>query len=139
MKLKAAISDNLSEELVKKLNGIRQQILVQVLVPHLKVPEDWGPTQFFVQNCDVCDAKTHGMFVHVTLSGVSLTDDRADNDFSRARDEIEGIYGEVIAEHLPKGETCEITVIIMLDKPLRNGDSIVEEDEPANIEGTLEE
>src|SRR3989344_6270515 len=46
MKLKAVLFDNPPSALVAALEKIRPDVMGEVLVPHLKVPQDFGPESF---------------------------------------------------------------------------------------------
>lgn len=136
MKLKAAVS-GLHPVLVEKLNKLRQRVLGSILVPYLKVSPTFSSAEFYVQKCDFADDETHTPFCEVRLSGVSVNDERAPNDFRRARRALADVYRDLIATHSKIGTRTDHTTTIMLDAPL-HGSTLVE-DLPETIEGTLTE
>lgn len=138
MKIKAVVPDNLPESLKAALNGIRPILMTRVIGPHLH-RESFGPAEFYVQLCDEVDGRTHAPMCEVRLTGVSLTDDRCKTDFYKARAEIEKIYAETLAEHLPLNVELQLMVSIMLDKPLSSGGSTLVEGEQSTtiVRGTM--
>ena len=113
MKLKAVIPDNFPKELKDELNALRRTVLSRVIGPHLHRPS-FGPAEFYVQFCDEVDGATHGPMCEVRLSGVSVTADRAPEDFFNARIELEKIYKELLLKYL-SGIKVQLMVCIMLD------------------------
>lgn len=123
MKLKAVVNKNCPPELIENLDNLHALVLKMVLQEHLKV-KNFGPAEFYVQKCDF--AQSEKSFCEVRLSGASMTDDRAPNDFRRSRDALERIYQGRIEKYLPKGKEMQLFVMIMLDTPLPNGSTLVE-------------
>lgn len=115
MKLKPAVSKDAPPDLVRALNGVRQQVLDEVIGPHLHRPE-FGPAEFYVQVCDIGDPSA-GLFCEVRLSGVSRTDDRTEEDFAAALDALANIYRRHIGMHLNAGQRMQLMVTIMVDTP----------------------
>jgi len=123
MKCKAAVS-GLKQECVYALNRLRPRILCDVVGPILKRPTI-SCAEFYVQECDVADCDTHKPFCEVRLSGVSITDDRAVQDFHDALEKLEQIYEETLREHLMAGQVVQLFVVMMLDAPPKPGMSTI--------------
>lgn len=138
MKLKATISRRVmeSEGLIIALETIRSRVLNEVLKPCLKTG-DFGPAEFFVQECDFANRATHEPFCEARLTGVSINDDRAPNDFRRAVKKLFSIYKDVIEKLTKKGIKTQLYVSLMLDAPLPNTDSSIVEVGPEWVEGML--
>ena len=124
MKLKAVISRGCSSTLRDAIEGMRQEVMDEVIGPHLKRPK-FGPAEFYIQECDL--AVSEQGFCEVRLSGVSLSKDRSEQDFDNARQALEDLYQRKIRSHLLAGHTYQLMVSIMLDGPRRcDGSSLVE-------------
>ena len=127
MKLKAVVYSNCSVRLLEALQSreFRTRVLKDVLVPHLHVPDDFGPAEFYVQHCDL----THsGPMCEARLTGVSVTENRSTTDFENARTALEDVYKDCIEKFLlPHGEECQLLVSIMLDQiPFNRKSSLIE-------------
>ncbi|MEK7645243.1 MAG: hypothetical protein AAB391_02925 [Patescibacteria group bacterium] len=130
MKLKATAHAGLPESLLNALNEIRPKVVRGVLAPHLKVSLKIGPAEFFVQQSDLADAATHEFFVHVGLSGVSLNNERSNNDFTRALEALVALYKHEIVTCKDLAGTeklVQLFVVIYLDgKHPVTGSSLIE-------------
>ena len=115
MKLKAVLHKGCLPALTEAIHSLefRDRVLREVLVPHLHVPSDWGPTQFYIQETDF--AVGGKPMCVVNLSAVSLTESRSTQDFRDAAAALERVYGENIATHLEGDEVVELFVVIALD------------------------
>ncbi len=133
MKLKAVLHKGCLPALVDTIHSpeFRDRILREVLVPHLHVPADWGPTQFYIQETDY--AVGGKPMCVVNLSAVSLTESRSTQDFRDAAAALERVYGENIATHLEEGEVVELFVVIALDGVPFNMKSTLVESAPVLI------
>jgi hypothetical protein len=129
MKLKAVVHrgtkdgfiPDCPEELVKALNDLHTCVSERVLLKHLHAV-GFGPAEFYVQECDFAAVGVSKFgFCEVRLTGVSVNDNRAPNDFVRARNELEAIYAELIKRYLPRGQKMQLFVSIMLDASIRFG------------------
>lgn len=97
-----------------------------VKVPHLRVPlagslREYGPGEDFTQDSDrTVPSKRHkGVIgVDVTLSGISKTSRRADDDFWNALDEMQELYADVIRRNLLVGMKAQLYVRMAVDKPI---------------------
>ncbi len=130
MKLKATYA-GLPQGVVDQFNRIRPLALKSVLIPHLKVLDTISPAGFFVQKSDVADDSTHQPFVHVGLSGVSLNNERAANDFLKACSALTELYQGILQGCIDlKGKTVTLFVVLYLDgKHPSTGSSLVESGE----------
>jgi hypothetical protein len=113
MKLKAACC-GLSEDAIRTLDTIRPLVLARVVGPHLKRPR-LTCAGFYVQQCDFADDTTHTPFCEVRLTGVSLADDRSYSDFVNAHRELVNIYTETLRGTVPRGQSVELFVVMMID------------------------
>lgn len=132
MKLKAVVSSNFPASFISALNRIRGIVMERVIGPILNRP-DFGSAEFYVQKCDEVDGETHSPMCEVRLTGVSITTDRCQDDFFKARAELEKIYAEIIETHFGSGMEIQLMVSIMLDQPLKNGSTLIEGTIPAII------
>ncbi len=130
MKMKATAHAGLPQSLLDALNKIRPKAVRGVLVPHLKVSLDIGSAEFFVQQSDLADADTHDLFVHVGLSGVSLNNERSNNDFTRALEALVTLYKHEIVtckDLVGTKKPVQLFVVIYLDgKHPVTGSSLIE-------------
>ncbi len=125
MKLKAVLFDDTPLVLVAALERIRPDVMGEVLVPHLKVPTDFGPAEFYVQRSDMVfkdetTAKKDWM-CEVRLTGVSgprTNFKRSVADFWNARNALTGLYKRKIRECVPKGHRIQLFIVIMLDESI---------------------
>lgn len=125
MKLKAVLFDNTPSALIAALEKIRPDIMREVLVPHLKVPTDFGPAEFYVQRSDMVfkDEATQesDWMCEVRLTGASgprTNFKRAVGDFWNAGKALAELYKRKIRECVPKGQRVQLFVVIMLDEPI---------------------
>ena len=125
MKLKAVLFDNTPSALVAALEKIRPDVMGEVLVPHLKVPQDFGPAEFYVQRSDmVFKDETVGernWMCEVRLTGVSgpqTNFKRSVADFWNAGKALTALYKRKIQECIPSGQRTQLFVVIMVDEPL---------------------
>jgi len=117
----------LGEDLIGKLNKLRRTILMVVLVPHLNVSMEFGPSEFCVPVCNRADDETHRPFCEVRLTGVSVNENRSARDFARARIALEQVYWRTISQSRSADDPdVELSVSIMLDRALPNGSTLVE-------------
>jgi hypothetical protein len=114
---------------VSALNKLRPLVLERVLVPHLHVPSDFGLAEFYVQKTDDADGETHEYFVEARLSRVSWNQDRANNDFRRARKALEDLYIETVHPFMEIGQRVQFNITLMLDQPLPGEKSTLIESE----------
>lgn len=136
MKLKAVVTGISPDEFIKELNRLRKVILEKVLVPFLKVPPNFGPAEFYVQNCDEADGESHAFFCEARLSGVSgptSNRKRSIQDYHDALATLETIYTDVIERNFPMGSWVQLLVSIMLNEPI-DGSTLIET-EPKWIKG----
>ena len=125
MKLKAVLFDDTPPELVRTLEKIRPDVMAEVLVPHLKVPSNFGPAEFYVQRSDMV-FKDEGVnkrdwMCEVRLTGVSgpqTNFKRSVADFWNAGKALTALYKRKIQECVPKGQRVQLFVVIMIDEPL---------------------
>ena len=112
MKLKATISlpgDHFSPsqrlslaQMVIATNNpeLHRLVYQEVLKPNLRVGE-FGPAEYFTQKSDRMTPPVHNIIgFDVTLSGVSKTRKRADQDFWDGLDGLHRIYSSIVTEHL---------------------------------------
>jgi hypothetical protein len=115
MKLKAVLNNDCDPEVKSYLEGniFRDSILREVLVPHLHVPINFGPAEFYIQHCDLANSAP---MCETRLTGVSVTKNRSTNDFHRALEALEASYKVNLEELLPHGQSCQLMVSMMLDQ-----------------------
>lgn len=126
MKLKAVLFDETPALLVIALEKIRPAVMNDVLVPHLKVPSDFGPAEFYVQRSDMVfkdeSVAEKDWMCEVRLTGVSgpqTNFKRSVADFWNAGKALTELYKRKIKECVPKGQRVQLFVVIMLDEPIR--------------------
>lgn len=125
MKLKAVLFDGTFPTLVRATEGIRAEVMSQVLIPHLKVPPNFGPAEFYLQRSDsvVKDSNMppdHWM-CEVRLTGVSgptINFKRSVADFWNAGKALTNLYRQKIKECVPEGHQVQLFVVIMIDEPI---------------------
>lgn len=149
MKLKAVLFENTSRPLVKALEEIRLDVMAEVLIPHLKVPADFGPAEFYIQRCDavIKDSQypTSDWMCEARLTGVSgplINFNRSVKDFWNAGKALTALYRRKIIEHLPVNQRMQLFVVIMIDEPvpLESGKhSPLIESEPEWVKGAFHE
>ena len=125
MKLKAVLFDNTRTELVTALESIRTDVMFRVLIPHLKVPHDFGPAEFYIQRCDSVikdkNIPLNDWMCEVRLTGVSgprVNFKRSVADFWNAGDALTELYSEKIRKNVLRGHKVQLFVIIMIDEPV---------------------
>jgi len=128
MKYKCVLDEDCPQGLARVLETMGDEVIERVIGPHLH-RWNFGPAEIFHQNNDLAYS-TRGHLCVATLSMVSLTDDRCNDDFLKARDELERLCREKIEKYLPVGERMQLMVVIALDGP-RKGSNLVEGDPAA--------
>ena len=125
MKLKAVVYEDAPKGLIERLNGIRYTVFIEVLQPILHVPKDFGPADFYVQQCDFCTRDTHQPSnEHMcvvglsNVSGPTIARSRSINAYYEARARLQDIYTDIWEAFLPRGERCQLYVSIALDSPI---------------------
>ena len=116
MKLKAVLFDDTPPTLVKAFETIRPDVMNEVLIPHLKVPPDFGPAEFkdaAVGERDwMCEVRLTG------VSGPQTNFKRSVADFWNAGKALTNLYKRKVQECVPKGHRVQLFVVIMVDEPL---------------------
>jgi hypothetical protein len=103
----------------------RDLIYREVLAKSLRIPQGWGPAEFYIQQCDL--AVGAGPMCEVRLSGVSVNRLRSTQDFFDARGKLEEIYRDTVKPFLKPGERMQMMVTIMLDaQPYGHTSTMVE-------------
>ena len=134
MKLKAVLGDGCDPELVKALESASfvDQVKNRVLRGYLCMV-DIGPAEFYVQKCDFACSNGAAM-CEVRLTGVSVNTKRSTQNFLDALEALEDLYREVLSKHLPpSGETCQLFVSMMLDRPPFGMDTSLLERKPTIV------
>ena len=131
MKAKSVLSHDSPRKLEDALDGIDEELLERVLIPHLKVDPakfEWGDE--FVQTCDFSvrpkriTATDHICIATLTMvSGPNANGNRASNDLPRARDAMVALWSEKLKLFMPTGHKTRLSVVIALDEsiPQREG------------------
>ncbi len=129
MKLKADLHAERPDAMQAAVESaaFRERVYKEVLSTHLRVPNGWGPAEFYIQQCDL--AVGAGPMCEVRLSGVSVNSRRSTDDFRDARKALERIYTQTIKPFLQPGERLQMMVTIMLDRvPLDHNSTLIEAD-----------
>ena len=138
MKIKAVIHPKSPKGFIVYLNEeIAKIILQRVLVPCMHVGSNFGPAEFYVQECDIARGGTPGFLCEVRLTGVSFNRKRSINDFYEAAKELHKIYAEAIKKFFQQSDRVQLFVCIMVDKPLPETNENLIETEPEWVNGGL--
>jgi hypothetical protein len=134
MKLKAVLHKGCQPALVKHLQSqkFRSIILDEVLKRHLHV-FNFGPAEFYIQECDF--ACGSAPMCEVRLTGVSVTGNRATNDFVRALAALEHCYVTALEPYHTSAShrRCQLLVSMMLDRPPFGMTSPLLERDPVHV------
>lgn len=125
MKLKAVLFKTSPVTLLNALNKIRQEALARVLVPHLHVPPDFGPADFYVQVCDEAEKDAsqsptdHMCVVGLSnVSGPSTARKRSYDSYFEAQQALFQLYLEKLKLHIPEGHRTQLYASIALDQAI---------------------
>lgn len=125
MKLKAVVFADAPPALIESLNAIRYDALHLVLIPFLQVPPHFGPAEFYVQQCDLCNRaredSSHDHMCVVGLSNVSgptIARARSIDGYFKAQAKLQELYAGRVKSYLPFGSRCQLYVSIALDSPI---------------------
>src|SRR3989344_2687085 len=125
MKLKAVFFDDKFPTLISALERIRADVMREILIPHLKVAQDFGPAEFYIQRSDsvVKDTNTPSTdwMCEVRLTGVSgptINFKRSVANFWEAGKSLTGLYRQKIKSCVPKGHRMQLFVVIMIDESI---------------------
>ena len=141
MKLKATVTESAPEKLLAILDssevadGFRD-----IVCEHLGVePNDFGPATHYVQKTDLTIPTSDSKLgIEVTLSKVSVNDNRSHCDFLRALTAVQEMYESLISRNAPCGTSVQLFCVLALDQPIKfqgkEPTSLIELD-PIDVEG----
>ena len=118
MKLKADLERDCDPAIVEALESdeFDKRVVTEVLIRHLHMSPDVGPAEFYIQLCDFA-GRRRGLFCEARLTGVSVNNRRAVDDFFNARKALERVYAETIHPLMKPGERRQLMISLMLDQP----------------------
>jgi len=122
MKLKAVATHSLPDALLLALDSTEvADAFIRIVTEHLHVaPGSAGPATHYVQKTDYAIPTSDGrMGVEVTLSKVSVNDNRARNDFKRALEALQKFYIGLIEHHLDANQEAQLFILLALDQPIK--------------------